>query len=255
MAFTVSDFQDLLAVLRQNPEWLAQLRELIVADDFRKIEAALDRMREELHATRVAFDERMRAFDERPAAFDERLAAFDERLAAFDGRLASLDDRLSTLAEAQTRTEQHLARLDDKTGKLTGFMVEERLRRNAPGYFGRRLNRAKVVLPSELALLREADRQGKISDDDWLQVNQLDIVVRGFEPNGADRGDEVVYAVEASAMVDRHDVERASACAEILARAGYDARPVVGGVTILENARELAERMKVAVVLNPNLEN
>lgn len=154
MAFTVSDFQDLLAVLRQNPEWLAQLRELIVADDFRKIEAALDRMREELHATRVAFDERMRAFD-------ERLAAFDERLAAFDGRLAALDDRLSTLAEAQTRTEQHLARLDDKTGKLTGFMVEERLRRNAPGYFGRRLNRAKVVLPSELALLREADRQAR----------------------------------------------------------------------------------------------
>lgn len=227
MAFTVADFQDLLALLRQNPEWLAQLREMIVADDFRKIEDALDRMREELHATRVDFDQRMQAFDE----------------------------RLVALAEAQTRTEDHLARLEDKTGKLTGFMVEERLRRHAPGYFGRRLDRVKVVLPSELALLREADRQGKVTDDDWLQVNQLDIVVRGFEPNGDGRRHEVLYAIEASSMVDRHDVERASARAEILSRAGYDVRPVVGGVVILENARELAERLKVTVFVNPNLEN
>lgn len=56
-------------------------------------------------------------------------------------------------------------------------------------------------------------------------------------------------------MVDYHDVERAKARAEILARAGYEARPVVGGVVILENARELAERLKVTVFLNPNLEN
>ena len=241
MAFTVADFQDLLALLRQNPEWLAQLREMIVADDFRKIEDALDRMREELHATRVEFDQRMRAFD--------------ERLAAFDERLVSLDGRLATLAEAQTRSEAHIARLDDKTGRLTGFMVEERLRRNAPGYFGRRLDRVKVVLPSELALLREADRQGKVTDDDWLQVNQLDIVVRGFEPNGDGRRHEVLYAIEASSMVDRHDVEQASARAEILSRAGYDVRPVVGGVVILENARELAERLEVTVCVNPNLEN
>jgi hypothetical protein len=184
-------------------------------------------MREELHATRVDFDQRMQAFDE----------------------------RLVALAEAQTRTEDHLARLEDKTGKLTGFMVEERLRRHAPGYFGRRLDRVKVVLPSELALLREADRQGKVTDDDWLQVNQLDIVVRGFEPNGDGRRHEVLYAIDASSMVDRHDVERASARAEILSRAGYDVRPVVGGVVILENARELAERLKVTVFVNPNLEN
>ena len=227
MAFTVSDFQDLLALLRQNPEWLAQLRELIVADDFRKIEAALDRMREELHATRVEFDERLEA----------------------------MDSRLAVLAEAQTRTEAHLAHLDDKTGRLTGFMVEERLRRNAPGYFGRRLSRAKVVLPSDLPLLREADREGRLSEDDWVQVNELDIVVRGFEPNGASRGHEVLFAVEASAMIDRHDVERARARADILARAGYDARPVVGGALILENARDLAERLDVAVFVSPNLED
>lgn len=175
--------------------------------------------------------------------------------AILESMVDAQDPWLTELAEVHARMDGHLARLDDKIGKLTGFMIEKRLRRNAPGYFGRRLNRVKVVLPSELALLREADRQGKVTDDDWLQVNQLDIVVRGFEPNGDGRGHEVLYAIEASSMVDRHDVERAKARSEILARVGYDARPVVGGVVILDNARELAERLKVTVFLNPNLEN
>lgn len=240
MAFTVSDFQDLLLLLRQNPEWVAQLRELIVADDFRKIEAALDRLAEELRETRRDFDERMRAFD--------------ERMKAADGRMARIEASIGDLVLAQRKTEFHLQRLDTRVGHFSGFLTEERLRRNAAGYFGRHLRRAQVLAPSQLPRLRTANESGKISDEDWAQINQVDFVVRGFEnaPGAADH--EVVYAVEASSVVDLHDVNRSVGRSEILTSVGYDGRPAVGGARILAEARDLATRLNVLVVLNPELD-
>ncbi|MGB4862949.1 MAG: hypothetical protein WBO97_10850 [Tepidiformaceae bacterium] len=264
MAFTVSDFQDLLALLKQNPEWLAELRELIVADDFRRIEAALERnaeefqrtrleLLEELRKTRQAFDQRMQAFDERMQAFDQRLEAFDQRMQAFDERLTAIESMIARLVESQLRSEDRLTRLEDHSGRFMGFMVEERLRRNAPGYFGRHLSRAKVVLATDLPLVRAADDRGELADHEWKQLSALDIVVRGFAKNGDDSRHEVVLAIEASSVIDGDDVDRAFRRAEILKRTGYDARAWVGGASVTTEAEDLARRNGVQLLVSEAL--
>lgn len=232
MAFTVSDFQDLLALLKQNPDWLAELRQLIIADDFQKIETALDRITEELRRTRIEFE---------------------ERTAASAARQESVDATLAKLAESQLRAESRLARLDDHSGKFMGFMVEERLRRNAPGYFGRQLNRAKVVLATDLPLVRAADGRGELADHEWRQLSALDIVVRGFAKNGDDSRHEVVLAIEASSLIHGDEVDRANRRAEILRRVGYDARAWVGGAMATQEAIDLAERTGVQTLISEAL--
>lgn len=42
------------------------------------------------------------------------------------------DPFVATLAEVHRRTAGHLVRLEEKLRMLTGFMAEERLRRNPP---------------------------------------------------------------------------------------------------------------------------
>lgn len=41
MAFTVSDFQDLLRLLREKPEWQAELREILIGHDLAAIHEQL----------------------------------------------------------------------------------------------------------------------------------------------------------------------------------------------------------------------
>lgn len=111
MAFTVSDFQDLLRLLREKPEWQAELREVLIGHDL------------------AAIHEQLRLEAEERRAFQVQTNASFERLEA----------SLQALADTQTTTEGHVA-------KLHGWALEARYRDRAASYLGRKLAKPQVQL-------------------------------------------------------------------------------------------------------------
>ncbi len=104
MPFTVGDFEDLLRLLDQHPEWRQELRRRVLAEELLDVPAAL------------------RQLAEAQARTEGSLASLAQRVDALGQRLDTLTQQVEALAAAQVAAEQHLAtltqRVDDLTARL-----------------------------------------------------------------------------------------------------------------------------------------
>ncbi len=94
VGFTVRDFQDLLELLRQHPEWRQQLWALLAGEELLRLPAEFRAFREET---------------------ERRFAEIREEVAA---ARAEADRRFAELAEAQRRTEERVGRLEEAVATL-----------------------------------------------------------------------------------------------------------------------------------------
>ena len=118
MSFSGEDFHDLVRLLEERPEWRAELRRLILAEEL----ADLPRQLAEL---RVITEQRFKELAEAQERTDGRLEALTEQTAKLaeaqertDGRLEALTEQTAKLAEAQERTDGRLEALTEQTAKL-----------------------------------------------------------------------------------------------------------------------------------------
>ncbi len=111
MAFTVNDLQDLVRLLAQHPEWQAELRRLLLADDFLALPGIVRELAEAQRQSEV--------------------------------QLTRLEATVAKLAE-------QVGRLTDRVGRLDGRMLELTYREKAGAYFGPLLRRLRVVPPHTL---------------------------------------------------------------------------------------------------------
>src|SRR6185437_13773982 len=118
MAFTVTDVRDLIRLLSRNPEWRAELRPLILGDEFDRLPAIVAELAEAQRRTEAVVSE---------------LAEAQRRTEAM----------VSELTEAQRRTEIRLLELGNKIDGLsdrmdqdTGSTYEVLFDRKAPSLFG-----------------------------------------------------------------------------------------------------------------------
>jgi phage shock protein A len=102
MPFTVDDFQDLIRLLAQRPEWRAELRRHVLSDELLELPAIVRQLADQLV----------------------------EAQARTDQRLERVESVLERLAEAQGRTET-------RVGRLEGEVLELRYARRAPAYLSR----------------------------------------------------------------------------------------------------------------------
>ena len=229
MAFTVNDFEDLIRILEQQPEWRARLRTLVLTD---QLLALPEVAREILDAQRHA---------------DERTGRLEQALADLAEAQQRTERELAELAEAQQRTEHELAELASVTRrlvtdvdklqrlvpdveKLQGDRVERMYRVHADAYFGRIVRRTHVLSEDERwDLFDRAMERGLLSRPQVEDVALADALVRGL--TWEDRR-QVYLVVEASLTVGHEDVERAARRASLLARAGVEALAVVAGETV-----------------------
>ena len=232
MVFTVSDYNDLIRLLREHPDWQVQLRQLLLSDDF----LALPEIVRSLAAAQQRTEQRL-----------EELAAAQQRT---EQRLESLSAQVETLAVAQQRTEQRLEtlitsheRLVDKVGNLKGQMLELTYSQKAGAYLGRLLRKVRVVPVHTL----EDTLEVHLSSSEFDDVLLLDLLVRGT-PRHHPELPEVWLALEISSVIDRHDVSRVLRRTQLLRQAGYQAVPVVAGEEITQGAQEEATRDSVVVL-------
>ncbi len=268
MAFTVNDLNDLLRILREQPEWLAEVRRVVLTEELLALPALVRELAEAQRRT----DERLAEFEQRMerrmAEFQQRMerqmAEFQQRIerqmAEFQQRIEQqiadfqqrTDQRFAELAEAQRRTNERLAefqqRTEEQIAELRGTLLEMDYRAKVGAIFGRRLRKPKAVDAGDLWELF----RGRLDESEIEQIVASDLIVHGRLLPPQDDG-EIWLTVEVSNVIDRNDVARAADRAALLRKAELLAMPVAAGRRITQGALSLAVELCVALVKNGRL--
>ncbi|MFN0146264.1 MAG: hypothetical protein ACKVT1_07125 [Dehalococcoidia bacterium] len=223
MAFTVSDFDDLVDLLASHPEWRARLRPVILGPDFEEVPSRLDRIEAILH----------------------ELA---ERQSGVEQRLDHIDSILQTLAERQAVVERRMDRLDGRMGNTEGRELESRYSRNLDNWLGDFLRQPRRVSLPDLDLLSAALASGVVTAGERRRLRDADMIVAGTDLSGAEG--EVYLAAEFSYTVNMEDLARAEEHAEVLRRCGYNARGLIGGYRAGPSVEAAAQRLGVILDLH-----
>ncbi len=231
MPFTVEDFHDLVRLLDERPEWRAEMRRLVLSDDYLTVPEQIAELRRET-------EQRFRDVDGHIAELRQEIAELRRDTERHFGRVGLQIGQLQTDMKA----------VKDDLGQLKGEALERRYRERAHAYFGRLIRKPQVLTPAELtALLDDDAARSVLSESDRDEVGWADLVLRGTW-----RVDDrpVMVLAEISWVVDRHDVLRATDRATLLAQLGTPVVPVVAGASVTERAADMARSRSVWQMLD-----
>ncbi len=265
MSFTVTDFQDLLRLLRERPEWREELRRLILTEELLALPQAVQELATEVrrlaelqartqeevsrlvHAQARADEqarrvehalaelaEAQRRTEERVARLEHALAELAEAQRRTEERVGHLEGAVVRLADAQARTEQVVQQLAQQVGRLSdavGFTLEELARELAPAYLTERYGIQVASL----------ERRFFTVDGEEVEVD--------FFGEGTRDGEPVVVLGEARSRIYGRDVESLARRARALApQLTGTPVPVLFGFVVHPSAVEVAARTGVLVV-------
>ncbi len=251
MPFAVQDFQDLLRLLDEHPEWQAELRRRILTEELIELPALVRSLAEGQAATNTqlaALAQRVDALAQRVDALAQRVDALAEQLAALAQKVDALTEQVAGLASAQATMAHELRVQSQRLDTATGTLLEIRYERLAGAYFSPLARKIKVLDRSALAdLLDEAVDDGRIAEGDRNDVLRADLVLTG--QRRTDRA-EVYLVGEVSVGIGIDDVRRADDRARVMARLGRPAIAVVAGERIDPDPAELATARGVWQILD-----
>ncbi len=217
MALTPADVENLIEELRKDPELRDRVRNAILAEDFLRLPATVERLADRMDQLAVRMDQLTVRVDQ----LTERIDRFAE---ATQANLIRLDATVS--------------RLEGRVGNLDGTDFEMRYAKHVATHLTRWFTDVREVIAGNDPSLLAALNDGRLSEDDWENLGDLDVLAIGRAV--ADGGAETYVAIEVSRVIDVGDVERAEARAELVRRAGVPAVAAVGGRSILPAAKEVA---------------
>ena len=223
MTFEVSDLRDLIELLAAKPEWRAQLRPMILGDEFERLPHIVEELAEAQRRTEARVEE---------------LADAQRRTEA---RLQEVGEKIDALTAA-------VKMLSDQFTEDTGALYEVRFERKAPSLFGQWLRRPRVVTLNDLERVDAAEMDGTISPFEASQLRALDIIIMGLDKRESGYP-ETILAVEVSRTLDDSHLDRAEGRARLLAKLGYRALPAVGGKFASERLANEAERRGILLRL------
>ncbi|MDW8320096.1 MAG: hypothetical protein RMM08_01920 [Armatimonadota bacterium] len=169
-----------------------------------------------------------------------------ERLERLEASHQQLLEEVRELRKAVERLTAWLERLDVEVAKWRGYTLELRFHQRASAILGYYVRRPRVL---DLGMVVEdlIDAGAEFSDKEKAEVLSLDELVSAKHPH---TGEPIHIAVEVSWMIFPDDVERAARRATILTERGLQTFPAVAGEGITPDARDLAERKQVLVILD-----
>jgi cell division protein FtsB len=147
MPFELRDFQDLVRLLREHPDWREELRALLLTQEL---------------LTLPGFVRELAAGQER---LIETVAQLTVRLDQLTARMDQLTATVAQLAEEQRWLTGGQQRFEVQMAEMRGWFLEERYRTHAPAYFGRFLRQVQPVHMGRLAdALRERLAEGELAE-------------------------------------------------------------------------------------------
>jgi hypothetical protein len=260
MPFTVEDFEDLLRLLYEKPEWQERLRHAIlppelfelprIAQELAEVNRAererVARIEAEQQATRQDLREGFTQTGERLDRVENRLDGVETDLAAFR---TETNERFDRVDRRFDRMDANLQRVSQDVGDLKGDGTEDRYRANV-AWFRHILPKPGALSTDEVArFLDDEVAAGRLLPGESRCIERADVIMRGGEPHAP-----AFLVVEVSWQVNERDVRRAIDRASLLRKAGYEAHAAVAGRHIQEDARLLADRLGVGRVIDDERE-
>lgn len=279
MTTQIETMNDILRILREDPEARQQLRALLLTEEILELPAKVARLTElveqltcqvqELTAAQKATDERLTRFiayqegvNARQETAIQELLEFKDRQEVFNQEMrefkASQEVFNQEQREFNARTDQRLENLETKFDYLLGDNLEARMERAIMPRLARHygLHRTEL-LQSQFTLphahfeqrLNAAVTAAKITREQADTLRQADFIVRARRES--DQA-EVFCVVEVSWTVDQHDIARVRIWADILAAAGAgQVYPLVVGREIPEPRQSEAAAAQVELLSVP----
>jgi hypothetical protein len=229
MTFTITDFQDLVHLLTERPEWRVQLRQALFNEHEPASRDAIDRLAEQVRL----LTEQVRLLTERMDRQEQRIDRLEQRINQFEQRV---DERFN-------QVDRNIQKLTDQVGALRGESLESRYRNHIGNFLGRVLRRVRVV---EIRTIEE-ELETRLSDEAFDALLNLDVLATGKVKHHLNRPD-VWVAIEISATINTNDVTRARQRADILCQAGYPTIAVAGGEECSLDAIALAQQTNVVII-------
>ncbi len=202
-------------------------------------------LRKEFQEHREEFLQLRKEFQEHREEFLQLRKEFQEHRQEFLQHREEFLQHRQEFEEFRRETNLRLYRLERDVAELKGSDRERYYRERASAIFGRFLRRVRLVDFSEL--YEQLDQQEPLSEEELMEISQLDAVVEGRRKRD---GTPVLLAIEASWSLYPDDVERAFHRARIIAKRGYTVYPVIAGKYANEGVIEVAEQAGVLVVLD-----
>ncbi|MCD6489597.1 MAG: hypothetical protein J7K20_02585 [Thermodesulfobacterium sp.] len=186
----VLTFADIIKALKEHPEWLEELRKIILTTELIELPRKIEKLFESVRK------------------LEKRVGKIEEDVAVLKQDVAVLKQDVAVL-------KKDVAYLKGEFGRFKGREFERTIREKYYAYFGRLLRKSKLVNFEEiLPLLESAEDEGLITEEQKLSVFQLDLLVSGMLKSTKK---EVFLAVEVSYSLHEQDVERSVERADILA--------------------------------------
>jgi hypothetical protein len=275
MPFTVEDFEDLLRLLYEKPEWQERLRRAIlppelfelprIAQELAEVNRAererVARLETEQQATRQELREGFTQTGERFDGVEGRLDRVETDLATFrtetTERFDRIDQRFDAIDEHFGRSDQRLDTLEVRMRDLSTDMGELKGRTLHADY-QQSLLLFEPLIPDPIALsrdelnalLRSAIADGRIQRGDAVRILRTDIIFRS-----AAQEPTTYLAVEVSWLIGVSDVVRAAERAQLLSKLGSPALAAVAGRRIQPGVVDLAARRGVAVIVDEEFDD
>jgi hypothetical protein len=211
--YIIKEFEDLLNLLRERPDYLEKLRMLILTKELLELPVKFEEFRKEVNQR---FDEVDKRFEESDRKFEAFRSEVNQRFDEVDKRLEKLEKGQGEMKERQERMEEILKRHEISIQELKGWQLEHKVRTNICAYLGRYVRKCRIKDKSEIAdELDEYVERNIISESERDEVLLLDILVIGISKR---TNEEIYIAVEVSYKIGDYDVERAIKRMEILKR-------------------------------------
>ncbi len=250
MAFSPADIEQFIEAVQANPSLRDRVRDAILHADFLALPGIVARLADRVEDLAIQ-DARL---GERMDQLTVRMDQLTERMDHLTMRIDQLTARVDQLTEQVKALTVRLGRMDGRLGNLEGDFWEFRYTSRLSQMLGQHhYIGVRQILPGEYPPFVEAWRDGRISDDEWHQLNLLDAVATAKQGKGVD-APEVMIALELSKVVDSRDVARVNARASILRRAGFEILAAVDGAAILPAAKEEASTLGVLTLVRRDTE-
>lgn len=238
MALTEADIEQFIAELQANPQLRDRVRDAILAHDFLALPGIVERLGERI--------EQLALQDEQ---LGRRIDQLGQRVDELGQRVDQLGQRVDQLAIQVEQLGLKLDRFDGRLGNVEGEIYETKYVLNLGAHVFKRIRRARRVYPSDVPQVFEAHRAGQITDAEWDDIHDLDVLAVGIDANSSTESAEKYLAIELSVVVDGSDVERAARRAGVLRKSGIAAEAAVDGRAITADAEQSAVRLDVAVLV------
>ena len=237
---TINDINDLARILREKPEWVSTLRNLLLSQEL------------------LDLPEKFAQFVQ---TTNDNFQLVNRRLDRLEEDVAVLKEDMGLVKQDLNLVKENLNRVNGKMDNALGANYEFKIQRNIGSIAGQYLNLRRVRVqqgprtdrdPRLEELLEQAEDQQLITKEQYLDLQRLDLVFTGRQQ---DRTGETTVAAEISITIGNNDIERAARRAQALNQAlNQEVIPVVIGAHIDEERRQMAQERDVSIMLEPDTE-